>query len=224
VRKLKKRKRWSAGVWSPLGPQSLGEQEVRARAPSRRNPVVDIPFTNSRPGTWIAATVRLGEETITCVSLYGLIEELTDASMHRSLSEISPIFSDPGFKELVLLGGDFNVSTGLADASASERSGIVLDRIRACGLDDCLANWREEKNLPPMPGCRCNDEPCRHTLTRLTPNKGESDVPWKQRDPIQVDYLFASKALADRLDEVVEIPPEEWEVYSDHSPIVAKFR
>jgi endonuclease/exonuclease/phosphatase family metal-dependent hydrolase len=224
TRKLKVRKRWSAAVMSPLGPDLLGEEDVRARAPSRRNPVVDIPFTNSRPGTWIAATVRIGRESVTCVSLYGLIEELTDASMHRSLSEISPIFSDPRYNELVLLGGDFNVSTGMAEPSARERSRIVLDRIEAYGLDDCLAKWVKDQQLPPMAGCRCEDKPCRHTLTRITPNKRGANVPWQERSPIQVDYLFASRALASRLDEIIEIPPDQWERYSDHRPIIAKFR
>jgi hypothetical protein len=224
VRKLKNRKNWSAAVMSPLGLDPLGEEDVRARALSRRNRLVDIPFTNSRPGTWIAATVRIGAESITCVSLYGLIEELTDASMHRSLSEISPIFSDPEHSESVLLGGDFNISTGLADPSARERSRIVLDRIRAYGLVDCLPRWREDQQLPPMAGCRCDDEPCRHTLTRLTPNKRGAEVPWQERSPIQVDYLFASEGLASQLDEIIEIPPDEWERYGDHSPIIAKFR
>lgn len=163
VRKLKVRKKWSAAVMSPLGPDLLGEEDVRARAPRRRNPIVDIPFTNSRPGTWIAATVQIGEESVTCVSLYGLIEELTDASMHRSLSDINPIFSDPRHNKLVLLGGDFNVGTGLADPCDRERSRIVLKRIEAYGLDDCLAQWIEDQKLPPLAGCQCVDEPCRHT-------------------------------------------------------------
>lgn len=161
---------------------------------------------------------------VTCISLYGLIEELTDASMHRSLSEISPLFSDPEYNELVLLGGDFNISTGLEDPSARERSRIVLHRIRAYGLVDCLAEWRKEKKLPPIPGCRCDDKPCRHTLTRLTPNRRGPAVPWPERDPIQVDYLFASEALANCIDEVIEISPDVWEGYGDHRPLVATFR
>ena len=224
LRKLKNRKRWSVAIMSPDGPDLLGEKDVRARAPSRRNPVIDIPFTNSRPGTWIAATVRVGSESITCVSLYGLIEELTDASMHRSLSDISPLLSDPNHNRTVLLGGDFNIGTGLADPSARERSRIVLERIRAMGLVDCLAAWREKNDLPPLIGCRCDGNPCRHTLTRLSPNRPNSDVPWENRDPVQVDYLFASEELANRTDDVIEIPPSEWERYSDHRPIIARFR
>ena len=222
VRKPYDRKRWSASVMSPLGPAVLGEEDVQARRPYRTKEI-DIPFSNSRPGTWIATTVPMENESVTCVSLYGLIEELTDASMHRSLSEISPLFSDPKYKEQVLLGGDFNISTALSDPSAREQSRIVLDRIKAYGLVDCLARWRKEKRLPRMPGCRCEDEDC-HTLTRLTPNKPGAELPWQERTSAQVDYLFASEPVADRLDEVVEIPPEKWERFSDHSPIITKFR
>lgn len=220
VRKPKSRTRWTAAVMSPLGSDELHEDNVRARRPYREK-LVDIPFTNSRPGTWIAASIPI-ERPVTCISLYGLMEELTDASMHRSLSEISPIFSDPNYRNLVLLGGDFNISTGFADPTAREQSRIVLERIKAYGLVDCLSEWRKRKELPRMAGCRCDDDDC-HTLTRLTPNKPGAELPWRKRTSPQVDYLFASNALAHRLSEVVELPPEEWERYSDHSPIIAKF-
>jgi exonuclease III len=38
-----------------------------------------------------------------------------------------------------------------------------------------------------------------------------------------MDYLFASRALAERLERCVALPPSEWYVHSDHSPIVATF-
>ena len=160
---------------------------------------------------------------MTCVSLYGLIEELSDASMHRSLSEISPLFSDPRHNELVLLGGDFNTSTA-TQAPHRERDRIVLERIEAYGLHDCLAEWRKKNDLPRLEGCPCDDDLCRHTLTRLTPNPEGQDLPWQKRVSKQVDYLFASETLADRLNDVIEIEPEEWEAYSDHRPIIAMFK
>ncbi len=130
------RSRCSAAVMSPLGPRLLGEDDVRARVGSR---IVNMPFTTSRPGTWVAATVETVVGPVTCVSLYGLIEEPTDASMHTALSEVSPVFTDPDYKELVLLGGDFNIGEGLSDPSARKRSSIVLKRIEEYGLRDCLA-------------------------------------------------------------------------------------
>lgn len=210
IRKAYDRSRCSAAVMSPLGPSLLGEDDVRATSASLTHPRrPDIPFANSRPGSWIAATVTIGTEKMTCISLYGLIEELTDASMHRSLSDISPIFSDPRHNGLVLLGGDFNTSTA-TETSNRERDRIVLDRIKAYGLVDCLAKWRDDNRIPPLAGCRCDDEPCRHTLTRLIPNREGEHIPWQDRVPYQVDYLFASEALADRLYGVVETSPDEW--------------
>ena len=224
VHKLKDRKDWSSAVMSPLGVARLGPDDVRAQSSARRNdPIVDVPFTDSRGGIWVAATVDVGSERITCVSLYGLIEELTDASMHRALSDISPIFADPNHDGPVLLGGDFNIGTGLEDPAERERSRIVLNRIEAYGLVDCLAAWHEREGLPPLEGCRC-DPPCHHMLTRLNPQQRGSQKPWQERTPRQVDYLFASEDLADRLVDVIAIPPEEWERYGDHAPIVARFR
>lgn len=48
--------------------------------------------------------------------------------MHRALSEISPIFSDPEYSVLVLLGGDFNISTR---ARGPFGSGSEQDRSRS---------------------------------------------------------------------------------------------
>jgi endonuclease/exonuclease/phosphatase family metal-dependent hydrolase len=207
---------------SPLGPTLLGEEDVKANVPSRRNPTVDIPFASSRPGTWVAAAVTLGVEVIACVSMYGLIEEPTDASMHRSLSDVSAVFSDPTYKDLVLLGGDFNVGSGLADPVTRKRSKRVLDRIRAYDLIDVLARWKKKHGLPGLPDCPCGDI-CHHTLTRLTPNEKGANRPWEERQN-QVDYLFASEELARRVHDVVEISPLEWEVYSDHRPIIVSLR
>src|SRR5207253_1966808 len=100
---------------------------VRAKSASGAHPRrPDIPFANSRPGSWIAATVLVGSAEITCISLYGLIEELTDASMDRSLSNVSPIFSDPKRNDLVLLGGDFNSSTAWPDHDRRMRDATHL--------------------------------------------------------------------------------------------------
>jgi hypothetical protein len=53
-----------------------------------------------------------GTGDVTAISLYGLLDELSDASVHRSLSEVSPIFDDDRYNRLVLLGGDLNTWTG----------------------------------------------------------------------------------------------------------------
>jgi endonuclease/exonuclease/phosphatase family metal-dependent hydrolase len=216
IRKAYDRSRWSAAVMSPLGPNSLGEDDVRATSASHTNPRrPDIPFTNSRPGSWVAATVPMGMERVTCISLYGLIEELSDASMHRSLSEISPIFSDPAYKDLVLVGGDLNTSTPWPDHARRLRDEGVLERIKAYGLIDSLKQARKPGRLE---NCTCVfGQDCQHTWTRVDPKqKGH-------KTPYQMDYMFASVALARRLTSCEALSPLEWEQFSDHSPIIATF-
>lgn len=205
------RKVYSAAVYSKHGPVEI--TDARARSVRGRSPKIDFAQANSRPGSWIAATVPSGRGRVSCISLYGFCDELGDASMHRSLSEVSPIFSDRAYRELVLLGGDFNTFTGHQLPGHAERDRVTLERIQAYGLVDCLA----ERAKGPLKGCPCRKlsrRPCRHTLTRLIPG---DDTPYQE------DYLFASKALAGTLDRCFALEPAEWQPYSDHAPIIATF-
>jgi hypothetical protein len=82
-----KRRLWSAAV---LSPHPIAE--ITDARPSWRGSARNVPFVCSRPGSWIAASVEVGAGvTVTAVSLYGLLDEFSDASVHRSLSEISPL-------------------------------------------------------------------------------------------------------------------------------------
>jgi hypothetical protein len=202
---------YSAAVYSKHGPVEI--RDARAQSLRGRRPEIDFAQANSRPGSWIAATVPSRKGPVSCISLYGFLDELSDASMHRSLSEVSPIFSDPDYCDLVLLGGDFNTFTGHALPGDAERDRVTLERIEAYGLVDCLA----ERAKGPLKGCPCqklSERPCRHTLTRLITG---DDTPYQE------DYLFASKALAESLDKCFALEPEEWQPYSDHAPIIATF-
>ena len=72
----------------------------------------NVRFENSRPGSWIAGLLEVpGEDPVTCVSIYGLMDELSDASVHRSLSEMSALFSDERYRGRLVLGGDLNITT-----------------------------------------------------------------------------------------------------------------
>jgi len=202
---------WAAAI--------VSKHELRpiedARA-SRYGKPLDLPFETSRPGTWEAALiVREGNEAITAVSLYGLLDEKSDASVHRSLSELAPIFEDPRYNKLLLLGGDLNIWTGRSVPGAShlDRHQVVLERIGAYGLIDCLLAMRPRG---PLEGCPCQlGEDCPHTWTKVDPRCPSV--------PYQDDYLFASPALAERLLRCVALNPTEWSAYSDHSPVVATF-
>jgi hypothetical protein len=87
------RRVYSAAIYSKHGPAEI--TDAKAKSLRGRRPKIDFAQANSRPGSWIAASVPSGKGPVSCISLYGFCDELGDASMHRSLSEVSPIFSDP---------------------------------------------------------------------------------------------------------------------------------
>jgi hypothetical protein len=158
--------------------------------------VKKVPFQISRPGAWTAWVVSMPtsngrQENVTAVSVYGLLDEMSDASVHRSLSELSPIFDDRRYNKLILLGGDLNTWTGwdpVKEVRHLARDRAVLGRIEAYGLRDCLKATRRAGRLK---GCPCDSRAeCTHSRTR-----------WDHRRiPYQMDYLFASPALVERLD------------------------
>lgn len=159
--------------------------------------------------------MALPDLTVTTIALYGLLDEKSDASVHRSLSELTPLFEDDRYNEHLVLGGDLNTWTGWKEGSRHlARDRNVLDRIRAFGFVDCLERGLEREGR--LPGCPCSlGEECMHSWTRRDPRYPGT--------PYQMDYLFASRALAERLDRCAALPPTEWYTKSDHSPIVATF-
>lgn len=205
-----KRRPWSAAVLSPHP-----VAEITDARPSWRGSERNIPFVPSRPGSWIAASVEVAAGmTVTAVSLYGLLDEFSDASVHRSLSEVSPLVDDSRYRAHVLIGGDLNTWSGWpASEPALARDINLLQRFEALGLVDCLAAKRPAGRLPD---CTCTlGEDCTHTRTRLDPRAPEI--------PYQIDYLWASAALASRLRSCRALATSEWFAISDHAPIVAEF-
>jgi endonuclease/exonuclease/phosphatase family metal-dependent hydrolase len=220
----------SQGIWSPDGTwgRDRGKRPWCAAVLSRhpleritdakprwRHSVRDVRFECSRPGSWEAARVDTPKGDVTAIALYGLMDELSDSSVHRSLSELSPALDDARYNDLVVLGGDLNTGTQWSDRERQWRlrDAAVLARIEAYGLVDCLQSMRPEGRLEGC-GCVYGDE-CRHTRTRKD-----------RRFPAvayQTDYLFASPKLASHLVSCKALATDEWFSISDHAPIVAEF-
>jgi hypothetical protein len=203
---------WSTAVVSELPMSEIEDARPRNYLGHERT---RLPFASSRPGSWTAAAVQVSDVvTVTCVALYGLLDDLSDASVHRSLSDLDPIFSDPRYKDRIVLGGDLNLTTQWEGAPLA-RANSVFDRIRALGLEDCLVARRHNVRLE---GCDCPD-PCTHTRTKWEPGSADGGYPH------QMDYLFASRSLVQggMLERCEALPPAEWNDVSDHAPIVASF-
>lgn len=155
---------WSAAV---LSPHRL--REITDARPTRRQSKRDVPFVCSRPGSWIAATVEMAPASpLTAVAPVRAARQLSDASVHRSLSELSPVSDDPRYGQRVVLGGDLNTWTGWPANEpflAGDRN--LLQRFEALGLVDCLALLRPKGRLE---GCTCTfGDGCTHTRTRRDP-------------------------------------------------------
>src|SRR5918996_5820133 len=207
-------RKWAAAVASPH-PLTWPE-DVWTLSPRKGDRRSQLKV--SRPGSWTAGVVSLPSgEAITAISLYGLLDERSDASVHRSLSDLTPLFEDKRYNKLLLLGGDLNtLCTAEADSRPLFRDQGVLDRItNGFGFVDLLNEGlkRSDPRRGRLAGCRCSfGEDCRHV--------------WTYRDvrnptvPYQDDYLFASPALMERLVEckALEFRPN-WP--SDHVPVTA---
>jgi len=205
-----KRRKWSAAVLTPHPFAEITDAQPQWRT-SKRN----VPFECSRPGSWVAAEVDVAAgETVTAVALYGLLDELSDSSVHRSLSEISAVLDDRRYRRLVLIGGDLNTGTQWpAGDYFGPRDGNVLARFEALGLVDCLVAMRPAGRLE---GCLCtHGDDCTHTRTRLDPRRPHVAY--------QTDYLWASRLLAKRLRSCTALATDEWFAISDHAPILAEF-
>jgi hypothetical protein len=212
----KKVRGWAAAIASPYS--LTWPDDVWTLSP--RNGDRRSKLTVSRPGSWTASVVSLPTgESITAISLYGLLDERSDASVHRSISDLTPLFEDERYNRLLLLGGDLNaLCTAEAGSRRLFRDQSILDRItNGFGLVDLLRESLR-KNDPTrgrLPECRCSfGDDCRHTWTyRHTRNPTV---------PYQDDYLFASRTLAERLiDCIAREFTTDWP--SDHVPITAAF-
>jgi hypothetical protein len=179
-----------------------------------------VPFEPSRAGSWTAARVDLdglGEVLLTAIALYGLSDEAYEASLHRSLSELSPVFDPEDLSKYLVLGGDFNVLPE-PRGERMTRGQVVMERTRAYGLEDCF------QLTSPGPGeeaehCTCKQpDTCTHRRTFIRKGKFE-------HVPYQDDYLFASSGLTGngRLKDCKVLSVHDFYPGSDHAPVVAQF-
>lgn len=166
------------------------------------------------PGAVVVAVAEPDDQPpVTFVGVYGLIDcGYAVTTVHRVLSDLTPLLDSRLGKRLIL-GGDLNCSTQLKPPHR-ERHRDLFSRFAGLGLVDLLALPGDDRGR--LDGCPCADSPCRHVQTHRHPR---SEVPW------QDDYLFATKAMADRLVRCEAIDhgdPDPW-AFSDHCPIAAEF-
>lgn len=173
----------------------------------------------SRPGTVTVAKLQVrdsGEELL-AASVYAQWEGpasggpgiYADASMHRVLSDLSPLFS---WRELpIIVAGDFNVildaDVGSYGGNWRARDRSVFDRLNALGLR--LAGPRAPHGIQADPHPSELPEDSLNVPTYRT----------AQGNAVrQLDYCYVSPELVDRVTVRALNSPEEWGP-SDHCRI-----
>ena len=169
---------------------------------SRHHDLVEVEFECCHPEAVAVSSITIESQGITGISLYGrIIDGFAITTLHRSLSDLTPLFQTKAGRDWTLIGGDFNASTQCDELMPSYKGDrahhIFFERLMNFGLADCLKKFHEG-----------------HIRTLRHKN---SDVHWHN------DYLFVGKSLYDRCVscEVID-DPQLYEV-SDHNPIIAEF-
>jgi len=163
-------------------------------------PIQEVVFNNAYEGAVIAADVTLSDGSqLTVISLYGIIDDdgYATTTLHRMLSDLTPLLNGRKGRNSFLVGGDYNASTQCDDHYGyrypSHR--LFFERLEDFGLVNCTARFHSE-----------------HVQTN---RHRKSEVPW------QNDYLHVSKKMAERLVSCDVIDNADVQELSDHNPVVA---
>jgi endonuclease/exonuclease/phosphatase family metal-dependent hydrolase len=173
------------------------------------------PLHVSQKGAYAVGVAVVSDTPIVVASVYALWDygwlpqgakpRYAHTSLHRAISDLTPILDTAGHGMSVIVGGDFNTSSQFPSPHR-EAFRTVHDRLIGLGLHN--VSLRTEGEL--LDGCPCVDEPCRHVQTYEGPT------------PYQDDYLFTSQDLVDRTRLVkIERTPLV-EAVSDHYPLMVE--
>lgn len=164
-------------------------------------PIQEVEFDNSHPGSVVTADVVMPTLTLTAISIYGIFcsHNYTSTTMHRILSDLTPLLHRERSKRTFLMGGDYNVSPQW-DELYNHRDPshkLVFDRIEDFRLVDCTKKYFGK-----------------HVQTNY---HARSDFPW------QNDYIHVSRKLANMLINCEVLNESLVGNFSDHMPVLAQF-
>jgi exonuclease III len=203
------RRPWSSAVVSyeaPLKPITKVKSQYGGK----------VELLRTSPGSVAIAEVKLSRtQPLVAISVYGLIDQgYAITTMHRIVSDLTPLLDRVDTKKRIVLAGDFNLSTQLSPPDR-ERHRNFFDRLEQFDLVDLIADTAGSR--PSLEGCPCEDEPCRHVRTHIRA-RDKDPKPW------QDDYVFVSRALREKVTSC-EVrgagDPDPWQ-FSDHCPIVVE--
>ena len=184
-------------------------------------------FAVSRPGTLTAALVTAPDvEPFVAVSMYAMWERphssaggrwiFADASAHRMVSDLSAFIGKQQGHRIVA-AGDLNILHGYGDYRSeywAARYGTVFARMDAQGLPFVGPQSPNGRQADPWPG----------ELPRGSKNvptfSSDNDAASATR---QLDFVFASRGMADSVRVVALNEPGQWGP-SDHCRLLIKVK
>ena len=176
-------------------------------------------WTVSREGTIAAADVLTnGEVAFTTVSVYSPWDAYVrgrmwaDGSAHRILSDLSFLMWSPQHR--LVVAGDWNILYGYGEEGSPRwraRYQTVFDRAEALGLVFKGPQYPDGRQADPWPVELPTDSQCVPTFhhSQQTPATATR----------QLDFVFASRSIADRVRTRALNEPEEWGP-SDHCRVL----
>lgn len=137
---LKQTRRWYASA--VVGTDEL---QLHPLVPTILQEAADSEFACSHPGQFAVSTAQLADgRRLSLVSLYGIWDTVphspsrrfTEATLHRALSDLTPVFQESE-ADLVLVAGDLNLYSYTDGSVWGDRWMSVLDRFKTYGLEIC---------------------------------------------------------------------------------------
>ncbi len=171
------------------------------------------PLYVSQKGAYAVGVVTVNDTSVVVASVYALWDygwlplgakpRYAHTSLHRAISDLTPVLDTAVHGMPVILGGDFNTSSQFSSPHR-EAFRTVHDRLSGLGLHNISLRPEDEQ----LDGCPCADERCRHMQT------------YEGRVPYQDDYLYVSEKLG-RDARLVKIErTTAVEAVSDHFPLM----
>lgn len=165
---------------------------------SKNHPISEIKVRQTHPGTLALGSIDFGDDvSITAISVYGMLEredypdEWASTTMHRIVSDITPLIHYGRKNTMFAVGGDYNISTQWDDGRWPSHK-LVFDRLEDLGLVNATLE-KHGKHLPTF----------------------SWDNPIKQND-----YIHLSGTRVKIIDCDI-IRSEDLKGMSDHIPLIA---
>jgi hypothetical protein len=206
------------------GPRPLDAREV---ATTELYLTPAIGYAVSHPGQFVAVDLGVDGGSVTVVSLYGIWDRhdgnlYSEATLHRALSDLTPVLQDPQRRNIVL-AGDLNIFVNWQHSTKwgnwAPRFQTVFDRLAAYDLE-LVGPLAAE----PLEGCLCRSRECRHVRTYAHNRK-------PAHGKYQLDFVFATAPMREVMKSCRALEPdiesteagEKWR-WSDHLPVLTTFQ